>query len=58
MEDNDDIESMIDDCFKREKKLNDWERKFLHSICEQIDRGLSPAQADKLEAIWDKVTSQ
>lgn len=57
MEDED-IESMIDDCFRRETRMNEWERNFLHNICEQIDRGLSPAQADKLEAIWDRVTSQ
>lgn len=55
---DEEYETMLDDCFRRESKLNDWERKFLHSIAEQLDRGLSAAQMDKLESIWDKVTSQ
>lgn len=54
---DDDIDLMIEDCFKRENKLNDWERKFLYSISEQ-KKDLSPAQEDKLTSIWDKVTSK
>lgn len=54
----DDIEQMIDDCQNWQKKMNEWEQNFIASISQQYDeRGtLSPAQHDKLESIWEKVT--
>lgn len=54
----DDTGQMIQDCMNWEKKMNEWEQNFIQSIDEQYGkRGtLSPAQLDKLEMIWEKVT--
>lgn len=47
---------MVTDCMARESKLSDWERIFLDSISAQDD-GLTPRQEDKLNEIWERVTS-
>lgn len=51
---------LIDDCEAREEKMTDWDRKFVDSIKEQIERGkgLSIPQSDKLDEIWEKVTKK
>ena len=51
---------MIDDCMNRESKLTDWETVFIHSVVDQLEDGdtLTPKQCDKLEAIWDRITSR
>lgn len=46
---------MIQDCLNRETKMNDWELNFINDI--MFNDELSPKQAEKLEAIWEKVTS-
>ena len=49
---------MIVDCEKRESKLTDWQREFIDSISKQIaTRPLSVGQSEKLDEIWDRVTS-
>lgn len=50
----DEINQMLHDCEVRESRLNDWERAFIDSISTRLT--LSPAQQDKLEQIWNKVT--
>ncbi len=49
---------MVQDCENRESKLTDWERSFIDSIGRQLadDRGLSDAQATRLDEIWERVT--
>jgi hypothetical protein len=48
------IETLIEDVFRRESKLNEWERRFMQSIAEQ--ESLTPNQISKLEDIWDRIT--
>lgn len=54
------IEQMVEDCENRESKMSDWERGFIQSMRENIDRGgvhnLSPNQIKVIEEIWEKVT--
>ncbi len=54
----DDIGQMIEDCQNWQMKMNEWEQNFVQSIDEQYTKKgyLSPAQMDKLEMIWQKVT--
>jgi len=49
---------MVQDCIACEAKLTDWERSFIDSLEHQLaqDRTLSEKQADKLDAIWERVT--
>ena len=49
---------MIDDCEKRESKLTDWERTFIDSIHTQLATGrpLTEKQAERLDAIWERIT--
>lgn len=54
MKKTEEMELMIDDCMRRETKMNEWECRFIQSISEQ--ETLSPAQADKLENIWERIT--
>jgi hypothetical protein len=51
--------TMIDDCKKRESQLSAEERSFIDSISRQLELNcdLSFRQVEKLESIWDKVTS-
>lgn len=50
---------MLDDCERRESKLNDWERGFVDSLRRQIEDGKTPSakQLDKLNSIWERVTA-
>lgn len=50
---------MLDDCERRESKLNDWERGFVDSLRRQIEDGKTPSakQLDKLNDIWERVTA-
>ena len=48
-------QQMIADCENRSHKLGEWELKFIDSISRQDS--LSPKQSEKLEEIWEKVTS-
>ena len=49
---------MIEDCEARESHLSDWERTFISTISDQLNRGkdLTDKQADKLNSIWQKLT--
>jgi hypothetical protein len=44
---------MIEDCERRQEKLNDWEQQFIQSLGKQIGKGksLTSKQLDKLEVI-------
>lgn len=50
--------TMVEDCENRESKLTDWERDFIDSIRTQLEhsRALSEKQADRLDAIWERIT--
>lgn len=58
MTDRDEQAQMVEDCEKRESKLSDWERGFIDSIGRQLaaGRSLTDKQAERLDAIWEKVT--
>lgn len=58
MSDTDEHLTMINDCEDRESKLTDWERDFISSLPEAIDKygSLTEKQADKLETIWERIT--
>ena len=51
---------MVDDCEKRESRLNDWERNFIDSIRRQLDedKPLSPKQAETLDQTWERATAR
>lgn len=50
----DEIENMIDDCFRRESKLSEWEQGFMQSLDEQ--EFVTEKQIEKLDAIWERIT--
>lgn len=54
------IVQMIQDCEARESQLSDWERGFIDSLGTQLAKGGRPSQAqqDKLDAIWERVTTK
>lgn len=51
---------MVIDCERRQQRLTEWEREFIPSLKKQIqsDKTLSAAQTEKLDAIWERVTSK
>lgn len=53
-------EQMIDDCEKRESRLDEWSVGFLDSIAKQIADGqpLTEKQDDRLTAIWETATAK
>jgi hypothetical protein len=55
-----DLLDLVDDCEHREQRLTDWEREFIDTIRNRIEanRGVTPAQEDKLLEIWDRVTTR
>ena len=55
----DEHHQMIEDCEARESRLSDWEREFLDSIKKHMEtRALTVKQAERLDAIWEKVTAR
>ena len=56
---DDEVMILITDCENRDKKLNEWERKFLESIKEAYlkYKGLTSLQLDTLNNIWERATS-
>lgn len=58
MSQHDEHLTMVEDCENRESKLTDWERGFIDSVKQQLARGraLSEKQAERLDAIWERVT--
>lgn len=51
---------LIEDCENREDRLTDWERGFVGSIRNQLEasRPLSTKQTERLNEIWERVTSK
>lgn len=51
---------LVEDCENREDRMSDWERKFIDSISNQLEKGktLSPKQIETLDNIWEKVTNK
>lgn len=51
---------MVADCIARESRLSDWERGFIESIGERIDRGqtLTEKQAETLDRVWNSATEK
>jgi hypothetical protein len=48
---------MIHDCMDREKRMNEWERGFISDL-RRRRTALTPAQKEKLDSIWEKVTAK
>lgn len=53
--------TMIEDCAVRVRKLVPWEAGFIESIRDYLTKfpgaKLTPGQIDKLDGIWERVTS-
>jgi len=51
---------LLDDCEDRESGMSKWEREFVTSLRERLDkyRELTERQVEVLEGLWEKVTSQ
>ena len=55
--DYDEVDSMVDDCFKRQNKLSEWEINFIDSLSDFVDsKKVSDKQLDILEKIWSRIT--
>jgi len=54
----DEYQTMINDCKKRESRLSDWDTGFIDSVSKQLERNkpLSKKQIEKLEQIWERAT--
>lgn len=54
-----DWHQMIKDIENRQEQLSDWEMQFVDNIDNRLGRGysLTPTQSDKLEEIWDRLTT-
>lgn len=57
---DDDPAQLIADCEAREGRLGDWERGFIDSLKDQLERGrtLSAKQLEKLGEIWERATAR
>lgn len=58
MSKHDEHVQMLKDCEDREEKLTDWERSFISSLTEWVDKGhtLTDKQAKRLDEIWERIT--
>lgn len=58
MSKHDEHADMIADCERWSEKLTDWELQFIDSISRQVAQGraLTEKQAEKLDAVWERVT--
>jgi hypothetical protein len=56
----DELQQMIEDCEKRESRMNDWQRGFVDSISRQLAEGrtLTPKQDEALTEVWNQVTEK
>lgn len=52
--------TLLEDCEKREERLNDWERGFVDSLRRQIEEGRrpTPKQIEALDATWERATKR
>lgn len=52
--------TMVDDCQRRETRLDEWEQEFIASIKRQLKAGrtLSAKQIEKLDEVWEKATER
>ncbi len=52
-------EDMVNDCLARDSRLTEWEQDFMRNVHEQLEGGrtLTPKQAERLDAIWERVTA-
>jgi hypothetical protein len=50
---------LVADCETREQQLSDWERGFIDSLRRHLESGseLTETQAEKLNEVWERVTS-
>ena len=55
----DEYMQMVDDCEKREARLTEWEVGFIDSIRNRLEKEipLTPRQADTLDNVWERATS-
>lgn len=51
---------MLEDCEKREDRLNYWERGFVDSLRRQIEDGRrpTPKQIEALDRAWERATAR
>ena len=51
---------LLEDCERREERLNAWEHDFLVSVRAQLEAGrsLSKKQLERLDEIWDRATER
>jgi hypothetical protein len=52
-------QQMLEDCFNREDKLTDWERGYIDTTQNYMDRKgrITEPQEEILERIWNRITS-
>jgi hypothetical protein len=52
--DREEIKILVADCWRRQHKMNAWEKEFIESITGRAT--LTEQQWEKLNEIWEKVT--
>lgn len=52
--------TLVEDCEKRESRLNEWEAGFIDSIRYRLERKqpLTQKQTETLDRIWERVTAK
>jgi hypothetical protein len=51
---------LVDDCEARESRLSDWERGFVESIRDRLEKNvpLTPKQTETLSNVWERATAR
>jgi hypothetical protein len=58
--DHERLREQVEDCIRRSAHMNEWERRYIDAITQQLDLGvpLTSHQAEALRLIWEKVTTR
>lgn len=56
----DEYSDMVNDCIKRQERMNDWETGFINNMRQLLDRGKTPSvsQTEIIDKIWERATAK
>jgi len=57
---DDEHAQMVEDCEHRESRLSEWERGFIQSCRERLNKGqpLTPPMMSTLDDVWERATAR
>lgn len=58
MQDSEELIVMLNDCIVRKGKMTAWEKNFFQAIFDKIAKHLSLAQREKIEKLWEQLTTR